>query len=211
MILNDVYISFSENGKSLVPFTDKDAIEFIKDTSLISRETKKDILRLYKNRPWVNIHNQKRKYFYFEASSEYKDNLTRFAFNPDKENNYNSIIVDIVTNNILLQSVPWDIGLLKRVVKPILEEREEYYQHGYHIAYLILKEYAVFIHNNVGKEIEQSTIEDHLIAYAHALLNPSQKMIVEMPKDISSYLENMENDITKTKPKVKEKRYNRNN
>ena len=210
-ILNDVYTSFSENGKSLVSFTDTDATNFIRNTSLISKEIKKDILRLYKNRPWVNIHNQKRKYFYFEASREYKDNLTRLVFNPDKEKNYNSIIVDIVTNNIILQSVPWDIGLLKRIVKPILEEREEYYQHGYHIAYLILKEYAVFINNNVGKEIEQSTIADHLIAYAHALLNPSQKMIVEMPKDISSYLENMENDITKTKPKVKEKRYNRNN
>ncbi len=63
-ILNDVYTSFSENGKSLVSFTDKDAINFIRNTSLISKEIKKDILRLYKNRPWVNIHNQKRKYFY---------------------------------------------------------------------------------------------------------------------------------------------------
>lgn len=210
-ILDEIYTSFSKNGRSLSSFTDKDAINFIRNTLLISRETKKDMLILYKNRPWVNIHNQKRKYFYFEASSEYKDNLTRFAFNPDKEKNYNSIIVDIVTNNIILQSVPWDIGLLKRIVKPILEEHEEYYQHGYHIAYLILKEYAVFIHNHVGKEIEQSTIADHLIAYANVLLNPSQKKITEMSKDISSYLENMENDITKTKPKIKEKRYNKNN
>lgn len=219
-ILDEVYTSFSKNGKSLSSFTDKNAIEFIKDTSLISRETKKDILKLYKNRPWVILDNKKRKYFFFDVSSEYKNNLERWIFNPDKDADYNSIIVDIATNNIILQSVPWDIGLLKKVVKPILEEHPEYYQHSYHIAYLILKEYAVFVHNHIygefvhnhiDEKVEQSTIVDHLKAYATVLLNHQQKRTMETPKDISSYLENTKNVIEKTKPKVKEKRYNKNN